>query len=444
MNKSSIFKGVVIGGILCFQTLAAPPQWHSLGLDSHAVNCITVDHMGNVIAGVDIGLYLLCYFSDRWYEMFDVFTTNEVTVHDVMIPSRSRLIAAVCGSGDVSDGLYAGDQSLLGPPFYCMGLVDSILTPTACATAKNGNVVYVGNGTKIRYSTRDSSGNYSSLQPIHIPANSFGVEMPYCAALQIYSRDTCLFAGGYDRSSTEPGPSYLLWGQGDSLLQCTQLNISAMTEGIVDWGGVKLFVGTIDSGIYWHSSEMSMVVQKYAESPNGEAVNDIIILPTMIENGHVCVAVASGVYTLSGNAWIELGDIPAEPTCLALKQNNSRSVYTIHAGTDKGVYVFDSLTVAVTGKAKTVPEKNISIHHNTNGTITISFSLLKSDRVTIDILDVSGRVIATPYRASCSPGVHTLTRPTANLLGQRASNGVYIVQIKTKENVYAEKYIFTR
>jgi len=227
--KKRHFLQIVLVVVFCrvFTTYAAS-QWLPLGLDSHSVNCIAVDDMGNVIAGTYTGLFLNS--NSIWYE---IPQANGLSVQDIIVTGPDRIVLAI-GNGSNSDGMYEGNVTIWGPPFYTLRLVGNMDKPTALTKTENSQLVYVGNSTGIRYSILDTAGEgYFGFNEIKTPSYSFGVEMPYCAALHAYSEENCLYAGGYDRS-TLPGPSYLLWGQGDSLKKFMSLNISAMTEGVID------------------------------------------------------------------------------------------------------------------------------------------------------------------------------------------------------------------
>lgn len=438
MKKSHILQTVsAVVWCLVFTTYAAP-QWQPLGLDSHSVNCLAIDDMGNVIAATQSGLYL-CY-NGTWY----IIENQGLSAQKVIVTGPTRLVAAY-GDGTDSDGFYEGNVTLLGAPFYTIKLVGYMERPTALTKTDNSQVAYIGNSVSIEYSILDTGGSgYMPLQPIGIPPNSFGVTTPFCAALHVYSQENCLYAGGYDRSP-EPGPSYLLWGQGDSLKKFMSLNIGAITEGIIDWGGVKLFVGTIDTGIFYRTPPMSMPLQKHSESPNNEPVDDIIILSMSIDASPMRVAVKSGVYRQVGLEWSEIGDIPAEPKCLAFGQNTNGFGNALYAGTNKGVYVFDSSNVATKQSDNCLPEKSISIANTrVNDDLVISFSLLKSQRVVITLFDMSGRTVAILADRYFAGGKHTISWPEKSSSKRDVSSGVYIVRMQAGNTIYDMNVVFTK
>ncbi len=437
--KKYYFLQMVFVVVFCqvFTTYAIP-QWQSLGLDSHSVNDLAIDDMGNVIAATQSGLYL-CY-NGTWY----IIENQGLSAQKVIVTGPTRFVAA-CGDGTDSDGFYECNTTIIGPPFYTIKLVSYMERPTALTKTDNSQVAYIGNSVSIEYSILDTGGSgYMPLQPIDIPQYSFGVTMPYCAALHAYSQENCLYAGGYDRSP-EPGPSYLLWGLDDSLQKVTSLNVGAITEGVIDWGGVKLFVGTIDTGIFYRTPPMSMPLQKHSESPNNEPVDDIIILSMSNDASPMRVAVESGVYRQVGLEWSEIGDIPTEPQCLAFGQNTNGFGNVLYAGTNEGVYIFDSTNVATKQSDNCLPEKNISITNTrVNDDLAISFSLLKPQRIVITLFDMSGRTVVTLADRYFAGGKHTVSW-TEKSSGRRSlSSGVYIVRMQAGNTIYDMHVVFTK
>lgn len=61
----------------------------------------------------------------------------------------------------------------------------------------------------------------------------------------------------------------------------------------------------------------------------------------------------------------------------------------------------------------------------TAGRVTMPFSIGRSRRVVIDVIDMTGRIVATPFDASLAEGSH---QATASLYGM--GNGEYIVRIR--------------
>ncbi len=416
----------------------ALPQWQCLGLDTHTVNCITVDDLGNVIAGTENGMYV--YFSKTWYEVSVNIATN-----DLLVTGPARVMAACGGEFDSSGGLYEANLTMLGPPFYSLRMVSITHYPTALAKTANSDVVYTGTAGTITYSILDTAGGgYFGFTTIPMPQFSFGVESPYCAALYVSTTEKVLYAGGYDRSP-DPGPGHLLRGDNASLATFTQLNVSAIAEGVIDWGGMKLFVGTVDTGIFYRSEIMSAPLQKHSESPNNEKVNDIIVLPMAIDAGHLVAAVSGGVYSQFGTDWQELDDIPAVPKALAAKIDSTGLKYTLYAATDKGVYVFDSTNVAVKQKEKPLSRSTMKlIHTNVNNLLKINFTLIQAERITVTLFDMSGRMVAKLTDRYFSKGTHSISWSGNSRRRYCLGSGVFIARMAAGNTIYDMNVVFTK
>ncbi len=426
--------------------VSAVPQWHLLGLESHSVNCITVDDMGNIIAGTHTGLFL--YYNSIWYE---IPQAKGLSVQDIMVTGPSRIVLAI-GNGSDSDGMYEGNVTMWGPPFYTLRLIGNMNNPTALSKTANSQLVYIGNDTGIRYSILDTAGSgYFGFTEIKIPPYSFGVEAPYCADLHVYSGDKRLYAGGYDDMSMNPGNSNLLWMQNDSMtILIPKLNISALTEDFTtDCVIVQMYIGTVDSGIYYSSPHMSHPPIKLTSSPNDEKVNDLVTIPLPVaERKSLCAAVNGGVYFHHrlNNTWEELGNISSEPKCLYVKINSTGSrKYKLYAGTDKGVFFFDTSSVAVKKNEKFLSGNSIYVtHDNTNGLIHLSFSITKPERIAVDILDVSGRTVEKLAGRYYAAGRNTLAIPLRNGRNHYLSSGAYIVKMIVGNTIYDMNIVFTK
>ncbi len=431
------------GGLTVFFAFAvsvcALPQWQCLGLDTHIVNCITVDDQGNVIAGTNSGMQV--YYNKTWYKV-----PVSIATKDLLVTGPTRVMAACGGEFDSAGGLYEANVTMSAPPFYSLRLVGVTHYPTALAKTNNSDVVYTGTGGSVTRSYLDTAGGgYFSFTNIPIPPYSFGVEAPYCAALHVSVNEKTLFAGGYDRSPM-PGPGHLLRMSQDSLPTFAQLNVSAIAEGILDLKGMKLFVGTTDTGIFYRSIEMSAPLQKHSESPNNEKVNDIIVLPMAINAGHLVAAVAGGVYYQTPASWQELGDIPATPNCLTFGPGSTTFEDSrLYAGTDKGVYVLDSMVVAITDQTqkKSHPVKNVQVI-GSGGVVSIACMLQKPGKTYVDIIDCTGRAVATLHFADGTIGRNLFSIDMNSINGRKVSNGVYILRIVINETPLYKKVMITR
>ncbi len=382
--------------LVFFSTGFAQSQWKLLGLDSQVITALAVDDRDNVIAGSKSTISL--YYQSKWYTIPSV----GLPVEDILVTGPDRIVLAL-GGGSNSDGVYQGDRILKGPPFYFVKLVDWMMNPTALAKTTNSDVVFVGSGHSVAQCYLDTAGGgYFGLNPIKIPKYSFGVETPCCGDLQWYSGSKTLFAGGYDKGPL-PGPGNLLWGYGDSLRKIMPANVSAMTEGIVDWGEVKLFIGTIDSGIYVHTINSSKPPEKWADSPDNDTINDILHLPNLLSGMYIYVAVSGGVYVRSNTQWLTIGTIPAEPLCLAYTKTG-----TLYAGTKKGVYAIDLIGLPIKSKYTAQPAYNYAASFtHSNNRLSISFVVSQPQSVGVSILNVSGRTVAVLEKERFTKGTYS-------------------------------------
>lgn len=429
-------------GVLLFTVVfssgIAQSQWKLIGLDSQAITALAVDDANNVIAGSKSSLSLC--FQNKWY----VISSVGLQVENILVTGPNRIVLAL-GKGSKSDGLYQGDSNLNGPPFYSVKLVDWMTKPTALAKTENSDVVFVANGRSVAKCYLDTAGSgYFGLTAIKIPEYSFGVEMPFCGALHYGSSMKRLFAGGYDKSPM-PGPGNLLWGDSDSLKKIRTMSISAMAEGVIDLGEGKFFIGTIDSGIYYRSNNMSMLVQKYSESPNNETINDILVMPKKIHNGFLCVAVPSGVYvrTDDGDEWVDIGNIPVEPLCLAYTKTE-KADFILYAGTKKGVYAINSSAVSIKSKYLSQVEYNYSaLYDNSNKTIAVSFKLPRSEFIDISILDLSGRTIDVIKKNRFETGKYSRIFKIVDK-GVALSNGVYFIRTNIGYRRMVNRVVFVK
>jgi len=76
-----------------------------------------------------------------------------------------------------------------------------------------------------------------------------------------------------------------------------------------------------------------------------------------------------------------------------------------------------------------------------NGTLTIDFSLAKPSSTTINLYDISGRLIAVLLSADLTAGEHSLT---INLNQLGVSEGIYIYQITTEDYFASRKLVFSK
>jgi hypothetical protein len=455
MSLKLLFKGSVMKArnflkmslLICLfhLQLYTAPQWNLIGLEEHNVNCLLFDYLldggSNLLAGADDGLYFYWPHDTNWIK-FDDFPT--LPVNGIKCAYRGRIVA---GAGDYSvswsDGAYVGDELLIGPPFYVFNLIDLFGCPQSLAVKGNdGDTVYVGGINNISMSVCVDS-LYKPFEKVKTPPNCFGGnETAKCASLQLFDGEA-LVAGGYDKDTISPEQGHLLWQRAeDSMHVFGELNVSAMSLSESPLG--ELYIGTIDKGIYYYMGAMSSPPVKFVSSPNDESVNDLIVIPGEKKAEVIlCVAVNSGVYVIKvkddDTTCIKLADLPAPPNCVALL-NRLTSDDVLYAGTSKGVYVFDTSNVPINSMPmqKDVIE-NLKIRNTKSRSILINFSIQKSNKVTLDVLDLAGRIIARPINAYFREGKHTLSWDVSS----EYSNGLYIVRLSVGESkVYTKLVVY--
>jgi hypothetical protein len=299
----------------------------------------------------------------------------------------------------------------------------------------------------------------SDLTELNIPDYAFGVEMPVCAALHVYSVEGLCYAGGFDASPL-PGPGGLLCESGaDTMTILQRLNVTAVTEWIPQSpiiypqepvAGIpvplppvstSLLVGTTDDGI--HEYQPLDILQKHVSAagapagwtsypaPNGEPVADILAvstfvpeLPAVYDGDLLYVAVASGVYRkcrLDENCvWQEIGDLPAYPLCLAAGAGD-----LLYAGTSQGAYEFSVLTRALPPLREAGPAAAAVAGAMLDKSFTLSFPSLRGETVSVRVYDASGKQRRFAQTESASVSLAGLSRGIYTYRVGRGNETVY-------------------
>lgn len=421
--------------IICLFLIHLPAfsQWNFVGLEDHIVNSLVIDDQNRLIAGTDQGLYI--YYNANWLEI-----SKLLPAQDMIVTGPRRFVAAL-GGGSNSDGLYSVDAKAEAP-YYQLSLIGYMDFPQSLGKTDNSDVVYVGGPNKMAYSILDTAnGEYMNLMPIKIPYFPFGIENPKCAGVHVFSGDKRLYAGGFDMSP-DPGPGNLLWEMQDTMTILAPLNTSSLTEGYTETGGIQLYIGTIDSGIYSHSAASSRPPVKFAATPNDEPANDMITISLLVMSDILFIAVQSGVYLRAGNSWNEVSDIPEEPNCIVRMLDSTNIVgYVLYAGTKNGVYCY----VSATDPIKNFKADNVLFLQSTQyGTVSISFYLQMAGKVKVDILDLAGRNISTPVIGYYRAGKHVLSLNEKDTNTGNFSNGVYILRLSTGRKQTCKRFVLAK
>jgi hypothetical protein len=331
----------------------AAPTWYPLGLADRGVNCILADDTNLIVAGTDSGVSV--YSNATWY-------------HISMLPAKalvrlsSGVVAAACGNGSRSDGIYIGRALLTRPPYYTFDISNGnwIAEPTAVevqaiAGSKDTTaLLYAGNGTSV---VRGAvvKDTLRTLEPLVFPAYAFGVEQPFCAGLHVFSLDSRLYAGGYDGSPMGSSSS-LLYLHGDSLYAMRRMKASALVEGrfssILLSGSLVMAVADVDSGVFFYNPATGSPWRKVS-GPTKNPIRSLFVGRDMsgAGNDNELYAVNSdGVYRSTQGEiqlWAEVGNIPADPRCVT-----GMGIATsdkLLAGTATGVYRYGEQSTHAAG-----------------------------------------------------------------------------------------------
>jgi hypothetical protein len=432
---------IILLTVLSFSLFAQ--QWRFFGLKDHQVSGIVIQN-GMMAVGTDSGL--IAKANDIQWNQVPLDSSKNMPVLDMKQSGRTQVVIAA-GNDTEEDAVFYGAQ-IWGPPYYQTKLIDRFPKVQSVAPTfgiSSGDTVYAGGGNSVTMCFRaDSLSPYGKLQPVKIPPNSFGVEMPVCAALQCWYFNNQPFAGGYDRS-VNPGPGHILYMRNDSMTVIKKLDITAIAQG--ELGDVivhNVFFATKDSGFYYTHAGLSEPPRHYMETPNKEPVNDFFIINgTIAKPARWFVAVKNGVYTNgSGVRWIEIGNIPAVPFCLAyMTKSDNYNDSLLFAGTNDGIYVLD-LPVA-TGQPVTLQKQNLlKVHKGPSGSYSVTFFLNNANTVHIDLFDCKGRRIKKVVHGYMPGGKHTIQLHRTNSLYRMANNSICFLRMKTNGRECVRRFLF--
>jgi len=89
--------------------------------------------------------------------------------------------------------------------------------------------------------------------------------------------------------------------------------------------------------------------------------------------------------------------------------------------------------------------KILNVYPNpTNRDATVSFSLASTQRVEIDVYDVTGRRVARVGAGVYPPGVHSVSWSGSDADGHRAASGFYFFDVKGKGDASVRKFVLAR
>ena len=90
---------------------------------------------------------------------------------------------------------------------------------------------------------------------------------------------------------------------------------------------------------------------------------------------------------------------------------------------------------ALTGVENVINQNSVSLYPNpTNGAATLAFNIVKTGNVNVQVVDLTGRVVATVANETMTTGARKITIHTDNL-----ASGVYNVQVQTEEGNFTQR-----
>lgn len=90
---------------------------------------------------------------------------------------------------------------------------------------------------------------------------------------------------------------------------------------------------------------------------------------------------------------------------------------------------------ALTGVENVINQNSVSLYPNpTNGAATLAFNIVKAGNVNVQVVDLTGRVVATVANETMTTGARKITINTDNL-----ASGVYNVQVQTEEGNFTQR-----
>ena len=113
----------------------------------------------------------------------------------------------------------------------------------------------------------------------------------------------------------------------------------------------------------------------------------------------------------------------------------------------KGDFLGACVSTKLATSNKSEPEnletgQKLNVYPNpVSNSATISFSLLQQGKVSIQIFDLSGRLVKTLANTEMQEGTHQLTWNTRN---EKITAGVYFLEIVTKEYAEIKKLLIVK
>ncbi len=393
-------------------------KWQQTGLNDQSIKHLMFYGENNYFAGGNNGLHL--FFNNRWYS-YD--SLNDISVTGLAFIGKGDLVV-ISGDGKETDGIYIGKAVINGPPFFQFKKKCNFSVPQALTVkGVNKDTLYIGSGNTIVYSAYNNEEQLL-FDTLHLPAQCFGSKKPYCSAIKLfnYFLGVDIYAGGFDESGSEADLIRCFNNQIDSILP---LSISTISYEYHPNNFGDIYFATRDSLLYNYGYMWSALTPAiFSQSPNNEMVFHIQTVSDQENHDTVFVTVESGVYykySLGNDSWHKIGQIPEIPYCLLIDTTANRR--RIIAGTEKGVYVYDTVSTMVKYKNKRVHHNNIQINFRNNKELVICFPFITGIKCSVKMYNCKGIKLYDNYFYIRE------NKPVLCRLSNPVVKGVYYVQL---------------
>ena len=149
-----------------------------------------------------------------------------------------------------------------------------------------------------------------------------------------------------------------------------------------------------------------------------------------------------GVVASAGPFFMVPGD--SQKVAFAVVGGTNRPAYLTHVARADSVY-HDSSLVLVKEDRKSENRNHLRIHANVSrNQVTISFSLPRSEKIKLNIYDVTGRKIKEMVNSKLSPGEYEFHWDITDDNGRAVGSGIYFAQIRSNSFKSTEKLLILR
>ena len=363
-------------------------------------SCLTFDKNANAYAGTPgAGLYRSQDGGKTWLERNK--GTNQQSVYALDCTANDRLLMAVS-----FDGVYYSDSRGDDWTLQRSGLHNLSFN----CLAHNSEFIFLGTHLGL-YTLAADANRWELVQSV--PASA------HISALQAKDNTVCLGTNtGAIMISNDNGQSWMDISAGLPVQYISAIVLKKTNE---------LYVAARTAGIYY-SDDM------------GETWQDITFnLPTRVINvllhcnNELYAGAETGVYRLTNKEWSWLNDGLYNTNVHDLQIDANGFLW---AATDIGVARSAAKVTAVAAdRQKIVPSslKLFPVSPNPfNASTAIDFLLPQTAHATIDIFDLSGRLVETVLNRQLAAGYHKCVWEA----GKNAS-GIYIVRLRADEEMHA-------